>query len=71
MNSQFLIFGRRGGENQTTHDHGTDGCGLQAPLRLSAFTDFALRIGISSLSWRKVSQVSEVYAVHKGQNLRT
>ena len=48
MNSQFLIPGRRGSGNQTTHDHGTDGGGQGVPLRLSAFTDFALRIGISS-----------------------
>ena len=48
MNSHFLIPGRRGSGNQTTHDHGTDGGGQGVPLRLSAFTDFALRIGISS-----------------------
>ena len=51
MNSQFLIPGRRGGENKTTHDHGTDGGGRELPLRLSAFTDFALGIGGSLPLW--------------------
>ena len=70
MNSQFLIPGRRGGENKITHDHGTDGGGRELPLRLSAFTDFALGIGGSlPLMGGKVSPGSEPYVVHKGPNL--
>ena len=68
MNSQFLIPGRRAGGNTTIHDHGTDGGGRGISLRLSPFTDFALRIGISSPLGVKVSPVSEPYVVHKGPN---
>ena len=65
----FHISWTVGDGNRTTHNHETDRDGGSVPFKLSAFTDFALRTGISSLLGDKVSPVSEPYVVHECLNL--
>ena len=72
MGHFFHISWTVGDGNRTTHNYETDRDGGSVPFKLSAFTDFALRTGISSLlggEGVKDSPVSELYVVHECLNL--